>query len=107
MLHCVVATHIRVVCVLHHVWPEGALAPESSTADARGLAMLLLYLLIFVVVFLFATYAILRASRRFRESLSMRKPERTDASDVWAMHKVPEELDPNDANSDSAGGNGE
>ncbi len=74
MLHCVVATHIRVAFVLHHAWPGGAPVPESPTADARRLAILLLYLLIFVVVFFFATYAILRASRRFRESLSMRKP---------------------------------
>ncbi len=88
--------------------PVNSEALESPVpGDARALAIFLLYLLIFVLVFLVATYAILRASRRFRKSLAKQKPEHTDASDVWAMHKVPEELETDDEDAASAGGNGE
>ncbi len=99
-------------CGLAFVSQQGS--PVNSEAlespipgDARALAIFLLYLLIFVLVFLVATYAILRASRRFRKSLAKQKPEHTDASDVWAMHKVPEELETDDEDAASAGGNGE
>ena len=91
---------------------EGSLssseALESSQGDARALAMTLLALLIFVLVFLVATYAIVRASRRFRESLAKQKPEHTEAGDVWAMHKVPEELETDGEDEAATGdGNGE
>lgn len=87
--------------------PDGAPVSEATKADARALAIFLLYLLIFVLVFLFASYAILRASRRFRESLTRRRPEATNASDVWAMHELPKELEPDGEDAASAGGNGE
>ncbi len=91
------ADSIGLAFILQQNAPDGAPTSESAELDARALAFFLLYLLIFVLVFLLATYAFLRASRRFRESLGKQKPERTDAGDVWAMHKVPEELDTDDA----------
>ncbi len=106
MFHCVLAVNIELTFLLQQNAPDGAPASESAETDARALAILLLYLLIFVLVFLFATYAILRASRRFRESLAKQKPEHTDAGDVWAMHKLPEELETDDEDAASAG-NGE
>ena len=107
MFHCVLAVNIGLAFILQQDAPDGAPASESAEIDARALAIFLLYLLIFVLVFLLATYAIIRASRRFRESLAKQKHKHTDASDVWAMHKVPEELETDDEDAASAGGNGE
>ncbi len=107
MFHRVLAVNIRLAFILQQSSPDGAPPSESAQTDARSLAMILLYLLIFVLVFLFATYAILRASRRFRESLAKEKREHTDAGDVWATHKLPEELDPDAEDAASTGGNGE
>lgn len=108
MFHCVLAVNIGLAFILQQNAPDGAPASESAEINARALAMGLLYLLIFVLVFLVATYAILRASRRFRESLAKQKPEHTDAGDVWAMHKVPKELETDDDDdAASTDGNGE
>lgn len=71
--------------------PEASEA--SPQAEVHALANLLYYLLILVVVFLFGSYAVLRASRRFRNSLTTRDRFPSDSSDVWAMHKAPEELE--------------
>ncbi len=107
MFHCVLAGNIGLAFILQQNAPDGAALSETVEIDARALAIFLLYLLIFVLVFLAATYAIIRASRRFRESLAKEKPERTDAGDVWAMHKLPEDLEADDEDAASAGGNGE
>ena len=107
MCHLVMAINWGLVVVPQQGSPVSSEALESIPRDARALAMNLLALLIFVLVFLLASYVILRASRRFRESLAKQKPERTDASDVWAMHKLPKELEADDEDAASAGGNGE
>ena len=107
MFHCILAANIGLTFILQQDTPDGAPASESAEIDARALAIFLLYLLIFVLVFLVATYAILRASRRFRQSLAKKKPEHTDASDVWAMHKLPKELETDDEDAASVDGNGE
>ena len=107
MFHCVLAGNIGLAFILQQNDPDGAALSETVEIDARVLAIFLLYLLIFVLVFLLATYALLRASRRFRESLTKQKPEHTDAGDVWAMHKLPEEIETDDEDAASAGGNGE
>ncbi len=106
MFHSVLATNIGLAFILQQNAPDGAPAAESAEIDARALAFFLLYLLIFVLVFLLATYAFLRASRRFRKSLAKQRPDRTDAGDVWAMHKVPEELEL-DSDGDAATGDGD
>ena len=109
MFHRVLAVNIRLAFILQQNTPDGAPASGSAEVDDRTLAkymLYLLYLLIFVLVFLFATYAILRASRRFRKSLAKQKPEHTDAGDVWAMHKLPKELETDDEDAASTGGNG-
>ncbi len=71
--------------------PETSEAPPQ--AEVQALAHLLYYLLILVVVFLFGSYAVLRASRRFRDSLSTRDRSPSDSSDVWAMHKAPDDFE--------------
>jgi hypothetical protein len=105
MFHCVLHVNLGLTLILQDGSNDAALS-ESAEIDARAMAMFLLYLLIFVLVFLLGTYAFLRASRRFRDSLARQKPERTDAGDVWAMHKLPEELEPPDENAASDDENG-
>ncbi len=106
MFHYILAVNIGLAFTRQQDATNGAALSESGEIDARALAIFLLYLLIFVLVFLVATYAILRASRRFRESLALRKTEHTDADDVWAMHKLPEELDTDDEDA-APGGDGD
>ncbi len=103
MFHWVLTANVEFSFILQQNANNSAALSESAEIDARALAMFLLYLLIFVLVFLVATYAFLRASRRFRKSLAKQKPKRTDASDVWAMHKVPEEIEPDDEDAASGG----
>ena len=108
MCHLVIAINWGLLFVQQQSSPVSSEALESPLpSDARAMAMFLLLLLIFVLVFLLATYTILRASRRFRESLAKQKPESTDASDVWAMHKVPEELEADDEDAASGDDIGE
>lgn len=85
---------------------EPAPPAEPSGEDAKTLATVLVYLLILVVVFMFGSYAIMRASRRFRGSLSRRKADPTEAADVWAMHKVPEDLELEEEPGEPGGGDG-
>lgn len=84
---------------------EPASPTEPSGEDAKTLATVLVYLLILVAVFMFGSYALMRASRRFRGSLSRHKADPTEAADVWAMHKVPEDLELEEE--PGGGGNGE
>ena len=83
-----IATRSAVLLQEHSSEPPSSGGPPRVELEA--LASLLFYLLILIVVFLFGSYAILRASRRFRASLTTRRPRPTDASDVWAMHKQPD-----------------
>ncbi len=89
-------------------WLAQGPSPPSEPAgeDAKALATVLVYLLILVVVFIFGSYALMRASRRFRGSLSRSKADPTEAGDVWAMHKVPEELELEDNADEARDGNG-
>ena len=89
-------------------------ASQPSHEDAGALAHLLYYLLVFVAVFLFGSYAIMRASRRFRDAMTARPIAPTPTPDIWSMHKLPqgnldsaEDDTPNDGpdgSEDSSGG---
>ena len=57
----------------------------------QALSSLFYWLLLLVVVFIFGSYAILRASRRFSETLAGRSGKATDTTDIWSMHKAPED----------------
>lgn len=70
------------------------LAVKSSNASeesvrAVGIApgMIVGGVLLFVV-FLAASFVLVRASRRYRQGLLRKSAAPTDSSDVWAMHKV-------------------
>ena len=55
----------------------------------RGAALFLVVGFLLLLVFLIATYAMIRGSRRMRKAASHKRPPPTDATDVWAMHKAP------------------
>ena len=62
-------------------------AEESARAVRIAPGMLLGGVLLFVV-FLAATFVLVRASRRYRQSLTRRGAPPSDTSDVWSMHKL-------------------
>jgi len=61
---------------------------------ARIIQNVLFLLLLLVLMFGVASLAFLRFSRRFRRWLLRRPTPPTPADDVWAMHRLPPELDP-------------
>src|SRR3990172_8614476 len=72
--------------------------PSSPSDDQpQALASLLYYLLILVAVFLFGSYAILRASRRFRDSVTAEPLGPTPTPDIWSMSKLPADSDGRDS----------
>jgi hypothetical protein len=73
--------------LLCQMWQPAA---DATARQAGALASLLIYLFILVLVFLVASLAILRASRRFRALQEHRRAQPTPTDDVWAMHKLPE-----------------
>jgi len=55
----------------------------------RGTALFLVVGFLLLLVFLIATYAMIRGSRRMRKAARHKRPPPTDATDVWAMHQAP------------------
>ena len=90
MLAVIMTIATRSAMLVQEHSSEPASSSGTPNVELEALASLLFYLLLLIVVFLFGSYAMLRASRRFRASLSTRRPRPTDASDVWAMHKQPD-----------------
>lgn len=56
-------------------------------------ALFLLTGFLLIVLFVLATWVVSRASRRRRDAALRRKRVPTPCEDVWAMHKVPEDID--------------
>jgi alpha-beta hydrolase superfamily lysophospholipase len=78
--------------------PRPSPSPREVAHVARWLTLVLFALILTVVVFLLGMF-ILRGIQRARERLTRQSPKPTDASDVWLMHKLPED----DANHDDVG----
>ena len=65
--------------------------PDEKTEKAIRIATpMMLGGVILVIVFLAASFVLVRASRRYRDSLRRTGPKPSDSSDVWAMHKLRE-----------------
>lgn len=58
---------------------------------APALSVFLLTGLLLALVFLLASYVLVRVSRRIRRSIDWRPAAPTAAEDVWAMHRLPED----------------
>ena len=63
-------------------------APDESVKVVRIAPGMIVGGVLLVVVFLAASFVLVRASRRYRQSLGRKAPASTDASDVWSMHKL-------------------
>ncbi len=59
---------------------------------ASALSVFLLTGLLLALVFLLASYVLVRALRRIRRSIDWRRAAPTAVEDVWAMHKLPEDM---------------
>ena len=66
----------------------------SRKMKARRLYEVLTYTLVIFIAFLTGTFAIVRFSRRYHRFLASRPSTPTQSADVWAMHRVPDELMP-------------
>ncbi len=67
-------------------------APQEVVKSA-GRLMALLWAMVFLIIVLLGGLMILRALRRARVRSLRQRSAPTDATDVWAMHKLPEELE--------------
>lgn len=87
--------HIRVAWAALAMFPAVAFAQASGSVasdeqrSGAGFALLLLILLLLIVVLVFGWF-FMRAMQRSRKRLGHTRPEPTDATDVWSMHKLPE-----------------
>ncbi len=68
--------------------------PATTSADPKrpvaGYAMLMMILLLLIVVLVFGWF-LMRSLQRSRGRMARKRSEATDATDVWAMHKLPED----------------
>jgi heme/copper-type cytochrome/quinol oxidase subunit 2 len=62
--------------------------PEEKVKTVAIAPGMLVGGVILFVVFLAASFVFVRASRRYRQSLSRRGSPPTDTTDVWSMHKL-------------------
>lgn len=67
-------------------------ADIDPTLVARAMSLFLLSGLLLVCLFLSATFVLVRGMRRVQRSLWRRPRTPTVSDDVWAMHKLPEDL---------------
>lgn len=77
---------------------------DDRIQAARALPMLLFVVLTVVITLLVGGLVIVRAMRRHRIYLSHERPAPTEASDVWSMHRAPDDDDdlPDDDQSDGS-----
>lgn len=62
--------------------------PEESARFMGLVPGMLIGGVLLLVVFLAATFVLVRSSRRYRQSLTRKSAAPTDSSDVWSMHRV-------------------
>jgi len=66
---------------------------DSVDPAVPALALLLLVMLFLALVVFVGSYVLVRAVRRFRGNLRRQRPAPTASEDVWAMHRLPEDVD--------------
>jgi uncharacterized membrane protein YidH (DUF202 family) len=70
---------------------QGRPASLETTKLAQTIRQVLFWLLLLVGLFSVSSFAFLRWSRRFRRWMLREPKPPTDAEDVWAMHRAPDE----------------
>lgn len=66
--------------------------PESQKV-AGALSLVLLVIFVSVLLVLLLTFVCVRAARRQRRIAQRKRAKPTEADDVWAMHKLPEDAE--------------
>ena len=82
----------------HEIDAHQVPVPQTSVdKKLRAIQQILFLLVVLVVIFSVASFAFLRWSRRFRRWMFYKPQPATPDGDVWAMHRLPDELceDPN------------
>lgn len=75
----------------------GTVPSEAArTKVAAAIAIAVLAGALVLLVFLVASYALIRSARRFRQAAGRDRPSPTLSDDVWAQHKLPEDWDTED-----------
>lgn len=86
-------------------------ATQPAEFDARDRAEMvqavLFWTVVLIIVFGVSTLALMRFSRGFRKYLLHRPAHPTPADDVWAMHRLPDELPPDQGSSSSSSPGGD
>ena len=67
--------------------------PVRTEKVTRTLPLFLVVTVVLVLVCLFGGYVLLRAARRYRAAVVRKRAPPSDARDLWAMHKLPPELE--------------
>lgn len=72
------------------------MSPAERARVVRAVWQYLLFGLVLVLLVIFGTYAIVRASRRYRAASEAKKKKPPDRLDAWSMYKLPAEDDSNE-----------
>lgn len=94
-----VATAVVLVILFAAIWsfPDapaprpGATTAPAVAAEARVLRYVLFLVIVLVGIFFVSAFAFLRWSQHFRRTLLRRPPRPTPSTDVWSMHRLPDE----------------
>ncbi len=73
--------------------PDGAAVHERAVG---AIALVLLTLCVLLLLAVLGTFIFVRAARRNRAAANRQRPASTAAEDVWAMHKLPDDLGEHD-----------
>lgn len=71
-------------------------SPVDKVTQVKVIQHVLFMLIVLIGILSVSLYALKVWSRRYRQALFRKPAAPTPSSDVWAMHKVPEELLPDD-----------
>lgn len=85
---------------------QGQIRVDNAT-KAKVIQHVLFMLLVLVGILSVSLYAFKLWSRRFKAALFRKPKPPTPSADVWAMHRVPTELMPDDGDGDADGGGAE
>ena len=78
---------------------SGATTVPGNPAAAKlasAIALAVLAGMIVLLVFLVASYALIRSARRFRQAAEKNPPAPTPSDDLWLQHKLPEDWEDED-----------
>lgn len=79
--------------VAGHRWIDLPVPVAQSISPAAYMKVVLLIVGVFMI-FVLGGFILVRGSRRYRERLRRRPPPPTPSNDIWKMHRLPDDADP-------------